>query len=294
MRTGDAASAARSDGWGSGQGACGQRGAYVTLMADIIACAVSASSHSAAALSACHISALPWKAGSVSQNSSRFDLSCPMVIGVSELHTGAFRQRSLFPGPGAARSHTRARRTLSAAFLGLGAPGRHGRSMLRREGCGVAGGGGRAPSGAPRPAARPARPRPRSPAAALALCASAASSLTDGLKQHAPMAPAEPHAAGAAARGRAPTVCWGAVARLPLKPGALPPPSQAPAAPTFGLFALEAPGGLRPSPLQQEATKKALADSSADGGDAAGRSQQLCKQPLALAASHPGCCRLQQ
>ena len=98
--------------WASGLGecrgqsreerACGPRGAYVTLMAEMIACALSASSHSAAAFSACQVSCLPWKAGSVSQNSSRLDLSWPIVIGVSELHTGAFRQRSLFPGPGTA------------------------------------------------------------------------------------------------------------------------------------------------------------------------------------------------
>ena len=294
MHTGDAASAARSDGWGSGQGACmwaagrvrDTDGRYYSL-------------RSVSILALCsRFERLPYFRPSVEGR-----LRVPELIALRlELPHGHWRlgaphrrfpAEKLVPGAwGCPFAYTRTPHTVSSFSW----PGCARKAWAAHAAQGGVRGGrrGRAgtircssPSGA-------ARPRPRSPAAALALCASAASSLTDGLKQHAPMAPAEPHAAGAAARGRAPTVCWGAVARLPLKPGALPPPSQAPAAPTFGLFALEAPGGLRPSPLQQEATKKALADSSADGGDAAGRSQQLCKQPLALAASHPGCCRLQQ
>jgi hypothetical protein len=153
--------------------ACGPRGAYVTLMAEMIACAVSASSHSAAAFSACQISCLPWKAGSVSQNSSRLDLSCPIVIGVSELHTGAFRQRSLFPGPGTAH-HARvfedARHT--PVSVALPAPMRT-KCVMRTKRGGEGGAHHRAlpaaqrrgsvvDRGLPRPRSRPTlRPRPR-------------------------------------------------------------------------------------------------------------------------------------
>ena len=152
----------------------GRGGAYVTLMAEMIACAVSASSHSAAAFSACQISCLPWKAGSVSQNSSRLDLSCPIVIGVSELHTGAFRQRSLFPGPGTAH-HARVFADAHAPILvsvALPAPTR-AKSVMRTKRGGEGGAHHRAlpagqrrgsvvDRGLPRPRSRPTlRPRPR-------------------------------------------------------------------------------------------------------------------------------------
>jgi len=90
-------------------------GTHVTSTADIIACAVSISSHSAAARRACQISDLPTKAGAVSQNSSRLDSSCPFVIGLSEFHTGACRQICLFPGPGAtvAQTHTHTTHTFA-------------------------------------------------------------------------------------------------------------------------------------------------------------------------------------
>jgi len=51
----------------------------------------------------CHISALPLKAGAVSQNSSRFDKSWPMVIGASGcFHPGGglHRLRLVAPTPG--------------------------------------------------------------------------------------------------------------------------------------------------------------------------------------------------
>ena len=72
----------------------------MTMLASRMAWAVSFSSHSAAARSACHTSARPVNAGAVSQNSSRFDSSCPLVIGASASHLGVFRHNSLFPGPG--------------------------------------------------------------------------------------------------------------------------------------------------------------------------------------------------
>mmetsp|Transcript_37437 Transcript_37437/g.92101 ORF Transcript_37437/g.92101 Transcript_37437/m.92101 type:complete len:261 (+) Transcript_37437:138-920(+) len=71
----------------------------VMFTAEVMACAVSMSSHSAAARSACQISALPLNAGAVSQNSSRLDSSCPSVIDTSLFHAGGFLHSFLLLAP---------------------------------------------------------------------------------------------------------------------------------------------------------------------------------------------------
>jgi len=174
----------------------------VTSTADIIACAVSVSSHSAAARSACQISDLPVKAGAVSQNSSRLDSSCPLVIGRSELHTGTFRQICLFPGPGAtvAQPHTHTTHTYAtkkrqqdagagrgmqaqskAAVVSVAAHTQEIMAVQEHSMC-----LGDRPSVAPL-CGRLARWPARSPEATPPAAVSTASSFTVGLKQHAPM-----------------------------------------------------------------------------------------------------------